>query len=287
VAVLSLLLVLLFTYLIIHPVRQIESRILSLGAGVEPDKRPVDGPAELVLLGERIGWLHDKLKELEQQKYQFLRHVSHELKTPLAVLREGADLLSEQLVGPLTPDQQEICQMLEENSRRLQTLIERLLDFNRLSQQEVFSLTPVALAPLLSELSAEYRLALESKQISVHLPTDPIMLQAEPYRLRLILDNLFSNAVSYGAMGGQIWIRAGQDANGGWLEVANEGPVIPVAERERIFEPFEQGSIVRQGLLKGSGMGLSIARESAMSLGGELVLIEDEQADVCFRLTLK
>ncbi|MCW0506184.1 MULTISPECIES: sensor histidine kinase [Aeromonas] len=287
VAVLSLLLVLLFTYLIIHPVRQIESRILSLGAGVEPDKRPVDGPAELVLLGERIGWLHDKLKELEQQKYQFLRHVSHELKTPLAVLREGADLLSEQLVGPLTPDQQEICQMLEENSRRLQTLIERLLDFNRLSQQEVFSLTPVALAPLLSELSAEYRLALESKQISVHLPTDPIMLQAEPYRLRLILDNLFSNAVSYGARGGQIWIRAGQDADGGWLEVANEGPSIPVAERERIFEPFEQGSIVRQGLLKGSGMGLSIARESAMSLGGELVLVEDEQADVCFRLTLK
>ncbi|MGY3958889.1 sensor histidine kinase [Aeromonas popoffii] len=287
VAVLSLLLVLLFTYLIIHPVRQIESRILSLGAGVEPDKRPVDGPAELVLLGERIGWLHDKLKELEQQKYQFLRHVSHELKTPLAVLREGADLLSEQLVGPLTPDQQEICQMLEENSRRLQTLIERLLDFNRLSQQEVFNLTPVALAPLLSELSVEYRLALESKQISVHLPTDPIMLQAESYRLRLILDNLFSNAVSYGAKGGQIWIRAGQDVDGGWLEVANEGPSIPVAERERIFEPFEQGSIVRQGLLNGSGMGLSIARESAMSLGGELVLVEDEQADVCFRLTLK
>jgi two-component system, NtrC family, sensor histidine kinase GlrK len=287
VAVLSLLLVLLFTYLIIHPVRQIESRILSLGAGVEPDKRPVDGPAELVLLGERIGWLHDKLKELEQQKYQFLRHVSHELKTPLAVLREGADLLSEQLVGPLTPDQQEICQMLEENSRRLQTLIERLLDFNRLSQQEAFNLTPVALAPLLSEISAEYRLALESKQISVHLPTDPIMLQAESYRLRLILDNLFSNAVSYGAKGGQIWIRAGQDVDGGWLEVANEGPSIPVAERERIFEPFEQGSIVRQGLLNGSGMGLSIARESAMSLGGELVLVEDEQADVCFRLTLK
>lgn len=287
VAVLSLLLILLFTYLIIHPVRQIESRILSLGAGIEPDKRPVDGPAELVLLGERIGWLHDKLKELEQQKYQFLRHVSHELKTPLAVLREGADLLSEQLMGPLNGDQQEICQMLEENSRRLQTLIERLLDFNRLSQQEAFSMTPVPLTPLLLELSAEYRLALESKQISVHLPPEPIVLQAEPYRLRLILDNLFSNAVSYGAKGGRVWIRAGQDANGSWLEVANEGPSIPLAERERIFEPFEQGSTVRHGLLKGSGMGLSIARESAMSLGGELTLIEDEQADVCFRLTLK
>ena len=287
VAVLSLLLVLIFTYLIIHPVRQIESRILSLGAGVEPDAAPVDGPAELVLLGERIVWLHGKLKELEQQKYQFLRHVSHELKTPLAVLREGSDLLCEQVVGPLTPDQLEICQMLDENSRRLQTLIERLLDFNRLSQQEVFELEPVPLNPILDKLVAEYRLALESKQIRVHLPTEPVSLLAEPYRLQLILDNLFSNAVSYGASGGNIWIRAGEEAQGHWLVVANEGPEIPEADQQRIFEPFEQGSTVRQGILKGSGMGLSIARESAHSLGGTLVLVKDEQADVCFRLTLK
>ncbi|MFM4826749.1 sensor histidine kinase [Aeromonas bivalvium] len=287
VAVLSLLLILLFTYLIIHPVRQIESRILSLGAGIEPDKKPVDGPAELVVLGERIGWLHDKLKELEQQKYQFLRHVSHELKTPLAVLREGADLLSEQLVGPLTPDQQEICQMLEQNSRRLQTLIERLLDFNRLSQQEEFERVPVALTPLLESLCAEYRLTLESKGNRVHLPERELTLQADPYRLRLIIDNLFSNAVSYGARGGQIWIRWGQDEQQSWLEVANEGPAIPQDERERIFEPFEQGSIAREGVLKGSGMGLSIARESAISLGGELGLVDDGQASVCFRLTLK
>ena len=287
VAVGSLLLAFIFTYLIIHPVRQIESRILSLGGGVEPDLEPVEGPAELVSLGERIGWLHEKLKALELQKYQFLRHVSHELKTPLAVLREGADLLCEQLAGPLTPDQLEICQMLDESSRRLQTLIERLLDFNRLSQQEAFTLAPVPLNPMLVKLVAEYRLALESKQICVHLPLEPVTLLAEPYRLQLILDNLFSNAVSYGASDGAIWIRAGQDEQVSWLEVANRGPEIPEAEQQRIFEPFEQGSAVRQGVLKGSGMGLSIARESARSLGGELVLIEDEQADVCFRLTLK
>ncbi|MGL5226455.1 MAG: ATP-binding protein, partial [Aeromonas sp.] len=64
-------------------------------------------------------------------------------------------------------------------------------------------------------------------------------------------------------------------------------PAIPEADKLRIFEPFEQGSIARQGVLKGSGMGLSIARESANSLGGELLLVPDEQANVCFRLTLK
>jgi two-component system, NtrC family, sensor histidine kinase GlrK len=67
----SLLLVLLFTYLIIRPVRQLERRILSLGAGIEPDERPIRGPAELVELGERLQWLHQRLRELEAQKLQF------------------------------------------------------------------------------------------------------------------------------------------------------------------------------------------------------------------------
>ncbi|MGL5947617.1 MAG: sensor histidine kinase [Aeromonas sp.] len=283
---LTLSLALLFIFLILRPIRQIEARILSLGSGNAPDLGPVQGPAELVALGERISWLHEQLKALELQKYQFLRHVSHELKTPLAVLREGADLLSEEVAGPLTADQREICALLDENSRRLQTLIERLLDFNRLSQQEQFSLAPVPLAPILAELLAAYRLALESKGIQVHLPEQAITLHAEPYRLRLILDNLFSNAVSYGAAEGHIWIRAGHGAAHDWLEVANLGVPIVAEELARIFEPFEQGSAVRHGLLKGSGMGLSIARESALSLGGALELVADAQADVCFRLTL-
>ena len=107
----------------------------------------MDGPAELVLLGERIGWLHDKLKELEQQKYQFLRHVSHELKTPLAVLRGGGSALRT-AGGTLSGDQQgDLPDAGGRTAAGCRTLIERLLDFNRLSQQEVFSLTAVPWRP--------------------------------------------------------------------------------------------------------------------------------------------
>ncbi|MCT7654815.1 hypothetical protein MBH78_08695 [Oceanimonas sp. NS1] len=139
----SLVLALLFTYLIIRPVRQLERRILSLGDGVEPDERPISGPAELVALGERLSWLHHRLRELEAQKLQFLRHLSHELKTPLASLREGADLLAEKVAGPLTAEQQEICGLLVDNSYRLQGLIEQLLDYNRIQQVQVYR-QPVA-----------------------------------------------------------------------------------------------------------------------------------------------
>ncbi|ENY70830.1 sensor histidine kinase [Aeromonas diversa CDC 2478-85] len=286
VGVLTLLAALLFTYLIIHPMRQLESRILSLGAGIEPERTPVEGPAELVLLGERLTWLHDKLQELEQQKYRFLRHVSHELKTPLACLREGADLLGEGVVGPLTGDQKEVCGLLSDNSRRLQSLIERLLDFNRLSQQESFTLSTLPLAPIMASLLDTYRLPLESKRMRVELPPLSLCVRGEPYRLGLILDNLFSNAVSYGRDGGTIWLRARQEGERVVIDVANQGTPIDEQERARIFEPFEQGSSRRHGLLKGSGIGLSIALESARSLGGELTIVEDEMADVCFRLTL-
>lgn len=277
---------LLFIYLTVRPIRQIESRILSLGAGIEPEREPVDGPAELVELGERLSWLHDRLQELEQQKYRFLRHVSHELKTPLACLREGADLLSERVAGPLTSDQYEICGMLTDNSRRLQSLIERLLDFNRLSQQESFERTPQSLLQQFMALLETYRLHLDAKGMRVELPTEDLLVLGEPYRLGLILDNLFSNAVSYGAEQGTIWLRCRREGARVVVEVANEGTPIPAADRERIFEPFEQGNSRRQGLLKGSGIGLSIARESARSLGGELTWAEDAHADVCFRLIL-
>ncbi|WP_425445045.1 sensor histidine kinase [Zobellella taiwanensis] len=281
----SLLLVLLFTYLIIRPVRQLERRIQSLGAGVEPDERPIRGPAELVELGERLAWLHHRLRELEAQKLQFLRHLSHELKTPLASLREGADLLAEKVTGPLTAEQEEICELLVHNSFRLQGLIEQLLDYNRVQQVQVYR-QPVELAPLLEESLAAHRLTLENKGIRVELALEGEPPLADSHRLRLVLDNLISNAVNYGDAGGEIRIHACAGQSTYLVTVANSGQPIPERDRERIFEPFVQGSQERKGVLKGSGIGLSIAREAAISMGGRLALDSTRPGWVCFELSL-
>ncbi|MBL1378936.1 sensor histidine kinase [Zobellella iuensis] len=281
----SLLLVLLFTYLIIRPVRQLESRILSLGAGIEPDERPIRGPAELVELGERLQWLHQRLRELEAQKLQFLRHLSHELKTPLASLREGADLLAEKVTGPLTPEQEEICELLVHNSYRLQGLIEQLLDYNRVQQVQVYQ-EAVAVRPLLEQSLEAHRLTIESKALRVNLDLDEAPPLADGHRLKLVLDNLISNAVNYGDVGGLIRIEAKALTQGYYLSVANSGQPIPEQDRERIFEPFVQGSQERKGVLKGSGIGLSIAREAAVSMGGRLTLNASVADLVCFELSL-
>ena len=174
--------------------------------------------------------------------------------------------------------------MLEENSRRLQTLIERLLDFNRLSQQEVFTLWRGAPGALVVRTCPKiYRLALESKQISVHLPPEPISLRAGPTACDSSSTILFQR--------GQLWRQGRTDLDprraggGGWLEVANEGPVIPPDERERIFEPVRTGQHSASGIA-GLRHGPLHCPGSAMSLGGELRADWDAQVDVCFRLDL-
>lgn len=283
----SLLLALLFTYLIIRPVRQLEKRILNLGAGVEPEAKPIRGPAELVELGDKLQWLHLRLRELEAQKLQFLRHLSHELKTPLASLREGADLLLEQVTGPLTAEQEEICELLVHNSFRLQELIEQLLDYNRIQQVQVYK-EPVAVRPLLEQSLAAHKLTIENKALQVQVTFTDACPLADAHRLKLVLDNLVSNAVNYADEHGVLKIQAQLDSQQQMyvLTVANTGEAIPARDKERIFEPFVQGSQVRKGVLKGSGIGLSIAREAAISMGGQLILDTNMTELVCFKLSL-
>jgi two-component system sensor histidine kinase GlrK len=98
----SLGLVLLFTRMIIGPVKGIQRMINRLGRKSLGDTVAFKGPRELRSVGQRIIWLSERLAWLESQRHQFLRHISHELKTPLASMREGTELLADEVAGPLT-----------------------------------------------------------------------------------------------------------------------------------------------------------------------------------------
>ena len=104
--------------------------------------------------------------------------------------------------------------------------------------------------------------------------------------LMSVLDNLYSNAVHYGAESGNIWIRSSLHGSMVYIDVMNTGTPIPEAEQTMIFEPFFQGSHQRKGAVKGSGLGLSIARDCIRRMRGKLYLVDDHAQNVCFRIEL-
>ena len=91
----------------------------------------MNGPQDLRYLGQRLEWLRSRLSDLEEQQNRFLRHVSHELKTPLTAVREGAELLRDNVGGKLSPEQREIVRIVRENTLSLQKLIEDLLKYHQ------------------------------------------------------------------------------------------------------------------------------------------------------------
>ncbi|UXY12169.1 two component system sensor histidine kinase QseE/GlrK [Kosakonia sp. ML.JS2a] len=283
----SLGLVLLFTRMIIGPVKGIERMINRLGEGRSLGHTVVfKGPRELRYVGERIIWLSERLAWLESQRHQFLRHLSHELKTPLASMREGTELLADEVVGPLTVEQKEVVEILDASSRNLQKLIEQLLDYNRKLADGAVELEEVEIAPLVDMVLSAHSLPARAKMMHTGVTLDVATCQAEPMLLMSVLDNLYSNAVHYGAESGNIYLHSYTAGARLFIDVANTGTPIPEAERSMIFEPFFQGSHQRKGAVKGSGLGLSIARDCIRRMKGELYLATDSEADVCFRIEL-
>ncbi|NIY48973.1 two component system sensor histidine kinase QseE/GlrK [Cedecea colo] len=284
---LSLGLVIIFTRMIIGPVKGIERMINLLGEGRSLGNSVLfKGPRELRSVGQRIVWLSERLSWLESQRHEFLRHISHELKTPLASMREGTELLADEVAGPLTADQKEVVEILDNSSRHLQKLIEQLLDYNRKLADGQIELEKVRLAPLVEVVISAHSLPARAKMMHTECDLSPVACLAEPMLLMSVLDNLYSNAVHYGSESGTIYLRSSQVGSALRIEVANTGQPIPATEREMIFEPFYQGSLQRKGAVKGSGLGLSIAQDCIRRMHGELRLVEDNTTDVCFRIEL-
>ncbi|MEZ5571749.1 MAG: ATP-binding protein [Halioglobus sp.] len=279
----TLALLSLITYWINKPVKDLTQEIHNLGTAGLSHPIEISGPLELQALGSELEWLRKGLHESEQQKELFLRHISHELKTPLSSLREGAELLAEQVTGHLSQQQLEIVEIVRLNGIELQRLIENLLDFNRLRQQ-VLNLEKIELQSLWQELLGNYSLSLSRKALRLQQRGDEATWVADRYKLKTSLDNLLSNAVNYTPEGGCIDITWHKKDSNLVIDVANSGAPIPYEDADRVFEPFFQSVAQRTGPIKGSGIGLSVARECIEAQGGSLTLAPHDKLSVCFRL---
>ncbi|UTW12487.1 sensor histidine kinase [Marinobacterium rhizophilum] len=282
----SALLMLYFSLRISRPVSLLIARIRALGHGQQQDRAALRGPRELVDLNAQLDWLGDHLNELEQEKQRFLRHISHELKTPLTTLREGSDLMAEEVAGPLTDNQREIIELIQRNSFELQTLIEQLLDYNRLQQPGPLDVRSTSLDSCLNAALHPHKLLLEQKRIRLRRPGKDAQWPTDRAMLHRILSNLISNAIYYGDEQGELSVSYQVQDGQMHIDIGNIGPLIPSEEIEQIFKPFFQGKNRRRGPLKGSGIGLSVAQDAAIALGARLSLAHNANHKVVFRIML-
>jgi two-component system sensor histidine kinase GlrK len=277
----------LFTYLFGRPLRAIDRAINELGRGTF--SRPIAnrGPADLERLATQLEWLRGRLLDLAQEKNRFLRHMSHELKTPLANIREGTELLMDGAVGELQSGQREVTAILRENGMKLQRLIENLLSFSAWQAKSVgLEISEFKLRPLIKSVLENQQLTLVAQRVRLDVQVEDLTPLADRGKVRLILDNLLSNAVKFTPRGGTISLHARAEREQLLLDVMDSGPGIPAEERNRIFEAFYQGKTPQGGHVKGTGIGLSVVTEFVNAHGGSIELFESKAGGAHFRVRL-
>ncbi|PKO88329.1 MAG: histidine kinase [Betaproteobacteria bacterium HGW-Betaproteobacteria-12] len=253
----ALLVALAMGWWLVRPVRQLEQAIGRLGASRFHDAVVVGGPADLRQIGRRLDWLRLRLAELEADRERALRHVSHELKTPLTALKEGVALLREEVPGQLEEGQREVVDILQHNVASLQRQIESLLSLNA--------------------AAFEARKA-QARQVRV-IVDDPGVGNAtvDTEKLSVVLDNLLSNAIDFSPDGGEVRLLLSRHEDLLRFECVDQGPGVAPEDRQRIFDPFVQGQREAPAPRQGSGVGLSIVRELVRAMGGAVALLPVER----------
>jgi two-component system sensor histidine kinase GlrK len=284
---LTLIAIYTLTLLVGRPLRQIDRAISELGHAHLSNEIAVAGPHDLQRLGKQLEWLRLRLLELAQERNRFLRHMSHELKTPLANIREGTELLMDGAVGELDPNQREVAAILRDNGIKLQRMIENLLSFSAWQTSSV-GLEPseFRLRPVVKQVLENQQLTLLSQRVRLDVQVEDVTLVADRGKIRLILENLVSNAVKYSPKGGTIHISARADSPDLVMDVADNGPGIPKEDREHVFEAFYTGRAARTTSVKGTGIGLSVVLEFVAAHGGTVEIVDGEFPGAHFRIRM-
>lgn len=269
-----------------RPLARIEVAISRLGQNRFDHAIEVGGPADLRRLGSQLDWLRLRLAELEADKARFMRHISHELKTPLAALREGVALLEEEVAGPLSGNQREVAGILRQNTLALQTQIEDLLRYNAAAfDARQLHCVPTALRALLQQVIDVQRLQWQARDLTIALSGPDQVASVDPDKLQVALANLLSNAIRFSPQGGTIRLLLDSGPDCITIDCMDQGPGIAPTDAARIFEPFYQGLRQPSGARNGNGIGLSIVHEYVVAHRGTVQLVPSETG-AHFRITL-
>ncbi len=213
-------------------------------------------------------------RQTEQLRSTVLDSLAHEYKTPLTAIRAASTGLAE--MGKLSAGQSELVSLINEQAELLNDLTTRLLTTARLDAGEVtVHATPVGVASLIDEVVASLSERLSSMKVKIDMPDDNLVLCCDRRLMTMLLSQYIDNACKYAIYGTAITIRALQSKAEVIFSVHSFGPVIPIADRERIFDRYYRSS-TSSNRASGTGIGLSVAKRAATIHDGYVWVTSDE-----------
>lgn len=232
----------------------------------------------------------ERLQELDQLKSEFVSRVSHELRSPLTVMRTNLSVLLEGLVGPVTPGQVELLGSCQDSIDRLSRLIENVLDLSRIESGNVCSnraaVDPFevvqAVVNYLQAVARERRIELRAERDDGTAGT----IWADSDQMHQVLLNLVDNALKFTPPGGTVRVSVESHGDATRFAVHDTGTGVPAQVRDRIFDRFVQGPHPEGTRRRGVGLGLSIARSLVELHGGSLEVSSEEGRGATFAFVI-
>jgi signal transduction histidine kinase len=284
---------------IVGPLGRLAEGTRQVSAGRFDHRLDTAGDDELAQVARDFNSMTGRLDELDRLKREFVAKVSHDLKTPLTSMQETATALLDGVAGPLSDKQRHLLTLNLESNQRLAAMLSKLLDLSHLEAGLEPKRQPVDMHSLLA--SAVDRLASSPSpngpRVSLLAPDRSPVVSGDPHALAQVMDNLIENALKFSPPGGAVEIRvanwssaqamipAERAAAFRWrgfpdgavlVSVADEGPGIPDAEKERVFARFYQTETGRAIRGRGAGLGLAICREIVGAHAG-IVWVDDNE----------
>ncbi len=214
----------------------------------------------------------EAFRQADALKSDFLAMVSHDLRTPLTLIKTSADLLSEDLSEGLLPVQKRLIDNISRSSLRLSSFVEEILEVAQLEEGRVELHTEISdLGYVVEDAARSLELLVDGKRQVLHLqlPDVACLAEVDRHRMQQVITNLVTNACKYTPEGGKLWVRVRPEWGAIVVEVEDNGPGIPPDQLEYVFQKFYRlpGSDQRA---KGTGLGLTIARSLVELHGGVL-----------------
>ena len=289
--ILGIILSILLTRTVVEPLRRLGKGAREIAAGRFDYRMEVTGRDELADVGREFNSMTSRLAELDGMKKDFLARVSHDLKTPLSSMQETNAALLDDLAGPLSTQQRRLITLNTESGQRLSVMLGKLLDLSRVEA----GLTPAFQVVDVRDLTrrsvelANQSAARRGVRLTLTAPDGPSLIRADAGGVTQVVDNLVENAIKFSPADSEVRVSVTDrpSADEVTVTVADQGPGIPVNERDRVFDRFYQTASGRAVADRGVGLGLTICREIVASHGGRIWVDENTPSGSSFHVALR